>query len=50
MRNELLSESEWINVKENIAIYRKRLYDFSWLMASLSEPIARQGMYRLKYR
>jgi hypothetical protein len=47
MRNELLSESEseseWISLKETIAIYRQRLYDISWFMASLSEPIARQA-------
>jgi hypothetical protein len=43
MRNELLSESEWISLKETITIYRQRLYDISWLMASLSEPIARQA-------
>jgi hypothetical protein len=43
MRNELLSENEWISLKETIAIYRQRLYDISWLMASLSEPIARQA-------
>ncbi|MFT6920438.1 MAG: REP element-mobilizing transposase RayT, partial [Cognaticolwellia sp.] len=27
MRNALLSESEWISLKETIAIYRQRLYD-----------------------
>ena len=43
MRNKLLSESEWISLKETIVIYRQRLYDISWLMASLSEPIARQA-------
>jgi hypothetical protein len=43
MRNELLSENEWISLKETIAIYRQRLYDISWFMASLSEPIARQA-------
>jgi hypothetical protein len=43
MRNELLSESEWTSLKETITIYRQRLYDISWLMASLSEPIARQA-------
>ena len=43
MRNELLSESEWISFKETIAIYRQRLYNISWLMASLSEPIARKA-------
>ena len=43
MRNELLSDNEWISLKETIVIYRKRLYDISWLMASLSEPIARQA-------
>ena len=42
MRNELLSDSEGISLKEIIAVYRQRLYDISWLMASLSEPIARQ--------
>jgi hypothetical protein len=43
MRNALLSESEWISLKETIGVYRQRLYDISWLMASLSEPIARQA-------
>jgi hypothetical protein len=45
MRNELLSEieSEWISLKETIAVYRQRLYDISWLIASLSEPIAKQA-------
>jgi hypothetical protein len=43
MRNELLSESEWISLKETIGVYRQRLCDISWLMASLSEPIARQA-------
>jgi hypothetical protein len=49
MRNDLLneseseSESEWISLKETIGVYRQRLYDISWLMASLSEPIARQA-------
>jgi REP element-mobilizing transposase RayT len=43
MRNELLSENERISLKETIAIYRQRLYNISWLMASLSEPIARQA-------
>jgi hypothetical protein len=27
MRNELLSESEWVSLKETIAVYRQRLYD-----------------------
>ena len=43
MHNELLSDSEWISLRETIAIYRQRLYDISWLMASLSEPIDRQA-------
>ena len=43
MRNALLSDNEWISLKETIVIYRQRLYDISWLMASLSEPIARQA-------
>jgi hypothetical protein len=30
-------------LKETIAVYRQRLYDIIWLMASLSEPIARQA-------
>ena len=43
MRNELLSDNEWISFEETIAVYRQRLYDVSWLMTSLSEPIARQA-------
>jgi REP element-mobilizing transposase RayT len=43
MRNELLSDGEGISLKETTAVYRQRLYDISWLMASLSEPIARQA-------
>ena len=43
VRNELLSESERISIKETIAIYRQRLYDISGFMASLSEPIARKS-------
>jgi hypothetical protein len=43
MPNELLSDNEWISHKETIGLYRQRLYDISWLMASLSEPIARQA-------
>jgi REP element-mobilizing transposase RayT len=43
MRTALLSDSEGISLKETIAVYRQRLYDISWLMASLSEPIARQA-------
>jgi REP element-mobilizing transposase RayT len=43
MRNELLSDSEWISLKETIGVFHQRLYDISWLMASLSEPIARQA-------
>jgi hypothetical protein len=43
IRNELLSDNEWINLKETIIVYRQRLYDISWLMASLSEPIDRQA-------
>jgi hypothetical protein len=47
MRNDLLSESESeserISLKETIAVYRQCLYDISWLMASLSEPITRQA-------
>jgi hypothetical protein len=31
MRNELLSDNEWISLKETIVIYRQRLYDISWL-------------------
>ena len=43
VRNEWLKKSECISLKETIAAYRKRLYDISWLMARLSEPIARQA-------
>ena len=43
MRNELLSENERISLKETIGVYRQRLYDISWLVASLSESIARQA-------
>jgi hypothetical protein len=43
IRNELLSDNEWINLKETIIVYRQRLYDISWLMASLSEPTDRQA-------
>ena len=41
IRNELLSERECISLRETIAIYRQCFYDTSWLMDSLSEPIAR---------
>ena len=43
MRNELLSKRECMSLIETIAVYRKRLYDISWLMASLSEPNASQA-------
>ena len=43
VRNELLSESEWISLRETIIIYRKRLYEISWFMASLIELIDRQA-------
>jgi hypothetical protein len=41
--NAFLNDSEWASPKETIAVYRQRLYDISWLMASLSELIARQA-------
>ena len=44
MRNELLSDSEGISLTETIAVYHQRLYDISWLMTSLSEPIARKDV------
>jgi hypothetical protein len=30
MRNELLSDNEWVSLKETIGVYRQRLYDISW--------------------
>jgi hypothetical protein len=41
-RGDKLSKGECISLDETVTIYRQRLYDISWLMASLSEPIARQ--------
>jgi hypothetical protein len=42
-RGDTLSKGELISLEETVTIYRQRLYDISWLMASLSEPIARQA-------
>ena len=42
-RDEVLSDSELISLKETLVIYRKRLYKMSWMMGSLNEHIARQA-------
>lgn len=42
-RNDVLSESEFISLKETLVIYRKRLYKMSWMMGNLNEHIARQA-------
>lgn len=38
-----LSESEQVTLDSTIAVYRKRLFDISWFMRELNEPIARQA-------
>ncbi|MFT4809053.1 MAG: hypothetical protein ACI9LX_002391 [Paraglaciecola sp.] len=43
MRDEVLSQGELISLNETITIYRKRLYDISWLMRNLDEYIAREA-------
>jgi len=43
MRDETLSQGELISLNEAIDIYRKRLYDISWLMRNLNEYIAREA-------
>ena len=42
-RNDVLSESEFISLKETLVIYRKRLYKMSWMMGNLYEHISRQA-------
>ena len=42
-RDEILTDSELISLKETLVIYRKRLYKMSWMMGSLNEHIARQA-------
>ena len=43
MRDDDLTESEFISLEDTIHIYRKRLYDISWFMRNLNEHIARQA-------
>jgi hypothetical protein len=43
MRDEILSQGELISLNETITVYRKRLYDISWLMRNLNEYIAREA-------
>lgn len=38
-----LTETELITVKDTLAIYRQRLFDISWFMRELNEPIARRA-------
>jgi hypothetical protein len=43
MRDEVLNQGELKSLNETITIYRKRLYDISWLMRNLNEYIAREA-------
>ena len=43
MKGEILSESEYGDVKSTADVYRKRLYDISWFMRNLNEYIARKA-------
>jgi REP element-mobilizing transposase RayT len=43
MRDEPLSQGEFITLHETIARYRHRLQDISWFMRNLNEHIARQA-------
>ena len=42
-REDALSKSEMISLKETVTIYRQRLFDISWLMRNLNEHIAREA-------
>ncbi|MEP0176285.1 MAG: transposase [Paraglaciecola sp.] len=43
VKGEALSTSERLSLEETVTIYRKRLYDISWLMRNLNEYIAREA-------
>jgi hypothetical protein len=43
MRDDELSQGELMSLDETISVYRKRLYDISWLMRNLNEYIAKQA-------
>jgi REP element-mobilizing transposase RayT len=43
LREDKLSKSELFTLEETTEIYRKRLYDISWLMRNLNEHIAREA-------
>ena len=38
-----LDETESANLEESVATWRERLFDISWFMRALNEPIARQA-------
>ena len=42
-RGDKLPKSELFTLDETTEIYRKRLYDISWLMSNLNEHIAREA-------
>lgn len=42
-KGESLSTSEHLSLEETATVYRKRLYDISWLMRNLNEYIAREA-------
>ncbi|MEP0496148.1 MAG: transposase, partial [Paraglaciecola sp.] len=43
IREDKLTKSELFTLKETAEIYRKRLYNISWLMRNLNEHIAREA-------
>ncbi|MEP1385487.1 MAG: transposase [Paraglaciecola sp.] len=43
VKGEGLSTSERLSLEETVTVYRKRLYNISWLMRNLNEYIAREA-------
>lgn len=43
LKGDDLDEASWQAVTETAEVYRRRLYDISWFMRNLNEPIARQA-------
>ncbi|MFT2090092.1 transposase [Paraglaciecola sp. 2405UD69-4] len=43
VKGEALSTSERLSLEDTVTVYRKRLYDMSWLMRNLNEHIAREA-------